>query len=76
MQAIEMKSQITETHEIHLKLPDKVKSGPVKVIIMYEEEQNITSLPKKRQFGQFRNQIKIHNNFDAPLEDTFWTDGE
>lgn len=32
----------------------------------------LPELPKKRQFGQFRGQIKIADDFDDPLTDSFW----
>jgi antitoxin (DNA-binding transcriptional repressor) of toxin-antitoxin stability system len=32
----------------------------------------LPELPKKRQFGQFRGQIKIADDFDEPLPDSFW----
>jgi len=45
MQAIEMKAQVTDKHEIIFKLPESIRHGTVKVIIMYDEEKEI--LPEK-----------------------------
>ena len=69
MQAIELE-QITATHEIHLKLPDDINATTAKVIIMYEN--NVSPMPKKRVFGQFRDKIKIAEGFDDELPIEFW----
>jgi len=71
MQAIEMHVQVTDNHEIRLKLPDDVKQGTVKVIVMYDGEQD-NPVIKKRQFGQFKGQIEISDDFDDTLSDEFW----
>ena len=69
MQAIELQAQITASHEIHLKLPDEITAQTVKVIVMYEQ----SNFPaKKRIFGQFRDQIKIADDFDEELPVDFW----
>ena len=49
MQAIELDAVITQNHEIHLKLPDDVKAGHAKVIVMYEKnlKDYTKRLPKK-----------------------------
>lgn len=36
-------------------------------LVLLESEQ-----PKQRQFGQFRGQIEIADDFDDPLPDGFW----
>ena len=71
MQAIELTAQITEKHEIHLKLPEKINAGSVKVIVMYENYK-IVPPAEKRVFGQFRGKIKISESFDDELGDDFW----
>jgi len=63
MQAIELTAQITEKHEIHLKLPEKINADSVKVIVMYEKHK-IVPHAEKRVFGQFRGKIKILKSFD------------
>ncbi len=73
MQAIEMNAQVTENHEINLKLPGNIKHGTVKVIVMYDEMKNASPTVKNRQFGQFKGQIKINDDFDNALPDSFWT---
>lgn len=68
MQAIEMDAEVTGGHEITLKLPKKINTGKVKVIVMYEEES--APVKQKRTFGQFRGQIKISDDFDEALPDS------
>ncbi|QEP41854.1 hypothetical protein D5085_01040 [Ectothiorhodospiraceae bacterium BW-2] len=36
MQAIEIKTEITEAHQIHLQLPDTIRSGPARVVILLD----------------------------------------
>ena len=73
MQAIELQAQITASHEIHLQLPTTINAGIVKVIVMYDISDNaIAETPKKRSFGQFRQQVQIDSNFDDELSPDFW----
>lgn len=71
MQAIELHTQITPSHEIHLRLPSHIKAGNAKVIVMYDA-QDTEPQPQKRVFGQFRHQIHIAQDFDDELEADFW----
>ncbi len=77
MQAIEMEAQVTKKKEIFLKLPDDIRQGTVKVIIMYDEEKN-EKYPegKPRQFGQFKEPFFIAEDFDNELPDAFWLGDE
>lgn len=70
MQAIEMEAQVTNNNKIILDLPESIKQGTVKVIIMYEKEE--LSQKKKRQFGQFKEPFFIADDFDNELPDAFW----
>lgn len=45
MYAIELPVEIDHTHQIHLQLPDTVKVGKAKIIVMYEE-----SMPSQKPF--------------------------
>lgn len=38
MQAIELEATITESHEIHLQLPDNISASRAKVIVMYDNQ--------------------------------------
>jgi hypothetical protein len=71
MQALELTAEINEQHQIHLQLPDTVKAGKAKVIVLLEDVSDIQS-PKKRVFGQFRGKIGMSDDFDNELPDDFW----
>jgi hypothetical protein len=62
MQAIELEATITESHEIHLKLPDNINASRAKVIVIYDEMP--APVIKKRVFGQYRDKITIAETFD------------
>jgi len=72
MQAIEMKAEVTNKHEITLKLPEMIRHGTVKVIIMYDEEKETLPGKNRRQFGQFKEPFFIAGDFDSELPDSFW----
>jgi hypothetical protein len=72
MQTVELNAEVTSNHEIHLKLPDFVHSQAVKVIVLYEQETPTPAVPGKRQFGQFRGELVIADDFDEPLPESFW----
>lgn len=67
MHAIELNAEVTNNHELHLKLPDSVYSQAVKVIVLYEQETPKPTISGKRQFGQFRDELVIADDFDEPL---------
>lgn len=71
MQAIEMEAQVTDNHKLILDLPKSIKQGTVKVIIMYDKEEEL-SQKKQRQFGQFKEPFFIADDFDNELPDAFW----
>ena len=74
MHAIELPAEIDQNHQIHLQLPETIKARKAKVIVMYEEETAKPSKPLK--LGLFEGKIKISDDFDDPLPDSFWLDGE
>jgi len=71
MQAIEMEAKVSDKHEITLKLPENINTEMVKVIVMFEE--NPLPSKQKRIFGQFTGKVKINDDFDDALPDSFWT---
>lgn len=73
MQAIEMRAEVTKGREIRLKLPHHIQHGTVKVIVLYEETAKHDPVPTKRQFGQFKGQVQISEDFDDALPDAFWS---
>lgn len=74
MHAIELPVEIDENHQIHLQLPETVKAGKAKVIVMYEEE--IPKLVRPITYGLFAGKIQISDDFDEPLPDSFWLEGK
>lgn len=84
MQAIELETEIDENHEIRLKLPEAIRARKARVVVLYEETESATvqDMPTQqeaakpfREFGQFRGQIRMSDDFDAPLPDDFWLGG-
>lgn len=72
MQAVEMLAEVTGNREICLKLPHDIQHGTVRVIVLYEEQVE-PQAAAKRQFGQFKGQVAISEDFDDALPDTFWS---
>jgi hypothetical protein len=72
MQAIELQANIDEKHQIHLQVPQDWPCQNVKVIVDATESAN----KGKRTFGQFRDRIKMAQDFDAELPDAFWLGNE
>ncbi len=70
MQAIELQATIDENHQIHLQVPKEWLPQKVKVIVLLESPDSAE--PKKRVFGQFRDQVHLSEDFDAELPDAFW----
>jgi hypothetical protein len=73
MQALELQAKVTKDREICLKLPHDIEHGTVRVIVLYEPKQQQVQTTTRRQFGQFKGQIEIREDFDDALPDTFWT---
>lgn len=71
MQALELTTIINEQHQIHLQLPESIKAGKAKVIVLLEDAAE-PQAPHKRVFGQFRGKIKISEDFDNELPEEFW----
>jgi hypothetical protein len=84
MQAIELETEIDENHEIRLKLPEAIRARKARIVVLYEEVDPATvgNMPTQhdaakssREFGQFRSQIWMSDDFDAPLPADFWLGG-
>jgi len=71
MQAIEIETEIDENREIHIKLPPQVQARQARVVVMYDEPLT-DQKTSKRQFGQFRGQVQMSEDFNAPLSEAFW----
>jgi hypothetical protein len=60
MQPLELRAEVTKDRELRLKLPHDMQHGTVRVIVLYEERAE----PQvRRQFGQFKGQMTISENF-------------
>ncbi|MBK1717344.1 hypothetical protein [Thiocystis violacea] len=84
MRAIELETEIDENQEIHLKLPADVQVRKARIVVLYEERDGVTGhdtpawpdpARRPRQFGQFRGQVRMGDDFDAPLPDDVWLGG-
>lgn len=73
MQALEMRAEVTKERELRLKLPHDIQHGTVRVIVLYEQAEPPAQAQAKRQFGQFKGQIDISEDFDDALPDAFWS---
>ena len=73
MHAIELSAEIDQNQQIHLQLPNTVKAHKARVIIMYEEAEQ----PKKPVIlGLFKDKIQMSDDFNEPLPDSFWLEGQ
>lgn len=73
MHAIEFPVEIDRNQQIHLQLPKTIHAHKARVIVMYEE---ITSPLKPLKLGLFEGQIKMSDDFNEPLPDSFWSEGK
>ena len=74
MHTLEIPVDIDQNHQIHLQLPATITARKAKVIVMVEEDSPPAAKPFK--FGLFAGQIRIADDFDAPLPDSFWLEGK
>ncbi len=73
MQALELQAEVTKNREIRLKLPHGIQGGTVRVIVLYEPKPSLGRISAKRQFGQFKGQVEMSDDFDDALPETFWS---
>ncbi len=73
MLAIEFPVEIDHNQQIHLQLPKAIQARKAKVIVMYEEA---APLFKPLTLGLFKGKITMSEDFNAPLPDGFWLDGQ
>jgi hypothetical protein len=73
MHAIELPVSINHQHQIFLQLPQTIQPQKAKVIVMYEDFE-MTNKPMK--LGLFQGKIEMSDDFNEPLPDSFWLDGE
>lgn len=73
MHAIELPAEIDQNQQIHLQLPKNINAHKARVIIMYEESEK---QKKPIILGLFKDKIKISDDFNEPLPDSFWLEGQ
>lgn len=72
MKAFKTEAMVDPNREIHIKLPEDVRSASVEVVVLFEEQAEPFDGKKVRKFGQFRGKIQMSEDFDEPLPDEFW----
>jgi hypothetical protein len=73
MHAIELPVSINHQHQIVLQLPQTIQPQKAKVIVMYE---NFETKNKPMKLGLFQGKIEMSDDFNEPLPDSFWLNGE
>jgi len=73
MQAIELPAEIDQNQQIHLQLPQNITAHKARVIIMYEETEQ---QKKTVTLGLFKDKIQMSDDFNEPLPDSFWLEGQ
>jgi hypothetical protein len=75
MHAIEFPVEIDHNQQVHLQLlhTHTVHAHKAKVIVMYEE---IAQPLKPVVLGLFKGKIKVSDDFNEPLPDSFWLEGK
>ncbi len=63
-------TNVGENHKIHFQAPEYCAQQNVKVTETLSKDNKISN--KERNFGQFKGQIKIADDFDVELPDEFW----
>jgi len=76
VQTIELDALVDENHELHLKLPDRIKQGWARVIVHYEDTPAEVHMADTRKFGLFKGKGTVPDDFNDPLPDAFWTGDE
>jgi len=72
MQAIKTRVRIPKDHHLSFRcqVPVSIPAGLTDVTIIFEWKKTPTT--KHRVLGQLKGRVKIADNFDAPLSDSFW----
>jgi len=73
MHALEFPVEIDFNQQIHLQLPKTIHAHKARVIVMYEE---IAPPSKPLKLGLFKGLIKMSDDFNEPLPESFWLEGK
>jgi len=76
MQAIKTRVEIPDNHHVSFScyIPDSIPSGTANVMLIFETVR--MPEPSQRILGHFKGKIKVADDFDAPLNEQFWTGEE
>ena len=72
MQTLELNALVDENHELHLKLPDKIKQGWARIIVEYEDVPTEAGSAYTRKFGLCKGKGTVPDDVNKPLSDAFW----
>lgn len=74
MQTFEVEAEVKEDHFIHIQLPEDWDINMVKVTVSQTEIKSklLSDTKNQREFGQFKGQIHMTDDFDDELADSFW----
>lgn len=67
MQTIELTALVDENHELHLKLPDKIKQGWARIIVEYEDAPTEADSMHTRKFGLFKGKGTVPDDFNETV---------
>lgn len=73
MHAIELPADIDQNQQIHLQLPKNINAHKARVIVMYDEDEK---QKKPITLGLFKDKIQMSDDFNEPLPDSFWLEGQ
>ncbi len=73
MHAIELPAEIDQNQQIHLQLPKNITAHKARVIVMYDDIEPST---KPIKLGLFKGKIQMNEDFNEPLPDSFWLEGQ
>ncbi len=73
MLAIELPAEIDQNQQIHLQLPKHINAHKAKVIVMYDETEHAL---RPIKLGLFKGKIRLSDDFNEPLPDSFWLEGQ
>jgi len=69
MQALEIEADVAD-HVVNFRLPNDWTANKVKIIVL--EQSDSRPISDKREFGGLEGKVRIADDFDAELPDSFW----
>ncbi len=77
MEAIKQEINIPENRHMRLELdvPPSVPSGKAEIIFIIQSKK-VMGKPYNRVLGSLKGKVKVSDDFDDPLPDSFWLGGK